>query len=65
MSMVAVKILSDNATKEAAAAFEKEMKMLMECNFQHKNVVNLLGEQSHLLCLFLKVACVMDRTYYV
>jgi hypothetical protein len=43
MKMVAVKILSEKSTKESAAAFEKEMKMLMECDFQHKNVVTLLG----------------------
>ena len=48
--MVAVKILADKAPAENAAAFEKEMKMLMDFNFQHKNVVNLLGE--FLLLLF-------------
>lgn len=55
MKMVAVKILADNATPENAAAFEKEMKMLMDCNFQHKHVVTLLGvsttEEPHMLIM--------------
>lgn len=55
MKMVAVKILSEKSTKESAAAFEKEMKMLMECDFQHKNVVTLLGvsttEEPHMLIM--------------
>ena len=42
--MVAVKMLKEDSTEEAKRAFSLEINAMTQSNFEHKNVVALLGE---------------------
>lgn len=42
--MVAAKMLKEDASKETRDLFKREMDLLIEKKFQHKNVVSVLGK---------------------